>query len=361
MKKKKLLTLRNGYWSKMVKGKVYYFGKDYRAAVSRYNAERSFLELGVKPNVQEGYTVGDLINAFLSDRKERMDVGTLSPKTYKGYDSVADKILDSLDKDIPLESLVSEHFELLRKDLSRGVGPKSLDGYLTCARTMFKFAATDNYLIDRPLPYSKALAGVPARELRKYRSTRPDRRLEPEHIKDLLEHCSPNMKAMVLLGINGGYNNSDVGQLRMEDINDGDIPDILDYYRRKTYIRRVTPLWPETKTAIKQALEERPRCSSEFVFVMITLNSYHQPEVYDPIGMYFTRAIKKTPYFRRGRNFGALRTTFANVGLEVGDDLAVKSLMGHLDASTLYTHYAAKVYVPRLQRVTDHVHDWLFG
>ena len=48
-------------------------------------------------------------------------------------------------------------------------------------------------------------------------------------------------------------------------------------------------------------------------------------------------------------------------GSNVGDDLALKACMGHEDGSTLYTHYAKGVYVPRLKKVTDHVREWLLG
>ena len=73
----------------------------------------------------------------------------------------------------------------------------------------------------------------------------------------------------------------------------------------------------------------------------------------------FYNKLKALDIYQPGKNFGALRTTFSNVGKEVNDDLALKAIMGHSDGSTLYEHYAYGVYLPRLKRVTDHVRDWL--
>ena len=52
---------------------------------------------------------------------------------------------------------------------------------------------------------------------------------------------------------------------------------------------------------------------------------------------------------------------FAEVGKEVGDDVALKAAMGHSDGPQLYESYADGVYLPRIKRITDHVHQWLFG
>ena len=72
----------------------------------------------------------------------------------------------------------------------------------------------------------------------------------------------------------------------------------------------------------------------------------------------FYRILNNLKIYQGGKNFGALRTTFANVGKEVGDDLAFKALMGHCDGSSLYEEYADGVFKPRLKKVTDHVREW---
>ena len=65
------------------------------------------------------------------------------------------------------------------------------------------------------------------------------------------------MKAMLLLGINCGFGPSDVANLptKAVDLATG----WIDYPRPKTGIPRRCPLWPETVSAIKEAIADRPK------------------------------------------------------------------------------------------------------
>ena len=363
-KRRKLLTLKNGkYWAKKVNGKVHYFGTDYEEACAEYKRQKPFLEAGID-TPGRGPTLADLLNEFLSDRRDQKEEGRLAQQTFNDYVEVCDIIASALPVSSTLQSLKVEQFSSIRKSLAKGkkkkvLSLKSQDRRLGYARAIFRFASIDNFLIDRPLPFTRPLAGISKLEMRRYRAGRPARRLTAEEIKGVLETDSPVLKAAVLLAINGGLNNSDIRQLTVKVAT----PEsgVMVYPRRKTFFNRVTPLWPETQLAISEVLKARPKTKSDLLLISPEGISYQDTKKKDPISRFFTDALRRNKTHAPGKNFGALRTMFAQVGKEVGDDIALKAAMGHSDGSQLYESYADGVYLPRIKRITDHVHQWLFG
>ena len=184
------------------------------------------------------------------------------------------------------------------------------------------------------------------------------RALTAEEIRAILEIASVKMKAVILLSINGGFNNSDIAQLGLKLFNP--MPDLLVYPRRKTFFMRQTPLWDETREAIAAWIAERPRSNETQLFLTSQNLPYGHDGKNNHISRNFKRLLDTLNIYSPGKNFGALRTMFADIGKEVNDDTAVKALMGHSDGSMMYENYAKGVFLPRLKKVTDHVHDWLF-
>jgi integrase len=72
-------------------------------------------------------------------------------------------------------------------------------------------------------------------------------------VRSLVEAAGPAMKAALLLGINGGFGNTDCAALPVAAI-DLDAA-VIDFERPKTAVRRIVPLWPETVAALKAVLE----------------------------------------------------------------------------------------------------------
>lgn len=354
---KRILTLRNGYWSKKIRGKTHYFGKDYDQAVLKFRQVEPFLKAGLQPPSGSGAKLSDLLNGFLNDCLER----NLSPRTVGDYHEVCKMIAEVIPLGTLIKSLSPDEFKLIRNRLTQGkaknVSPKTLDRRLGYARAVFRFASIDNRYLDFSLPFSKSLASVPKYDLRKHRSTQPARMLTAEEIRKLIGIGCPKYKAMILLGINGGFNNSDIGGLELSRVQP--VPDVLIYHRRKTFFERRTPLWEETKTAIREAIEDRVTSNRPELFLTSTGRPYAEGESKQLISGFFYGYLKRLKIYSPGKNFGALRTTFSNVGKEVGDDIALKALMGHSDGSMLYESYADGVFVPRLKKITDHVRDWL--
>ena len=76
---------------------------------------------------------------------------------------------------------------------------------------------------------------------------------EAEEIRLILANSQILVKAMVLLGINCGFGNSDCSELALKDV------DIrrgwIDQSRHKTLVKRRCPLWPETVVALREATQ----------------------------------------------------------------------------------------------------------
>src|SRR5262249_61068599 len=78
----------------------------------------------------------------------------------------------------------------------------------------------------------------------------------PEEVGKLLAAASVQVRAMILLGINCGFGNSDCGNLPLSAVNLD--AGWIDYPRPKTGIPRRCALWPETVQALRDALAHRP-------------------------------------------------------------------------------------------------------
>jgi len=178
------------------------------------------------------------------------------------------------------------------------------------------------------------------------------------------------LHAMVLLGINCGYGNTDCATLPMQalDLRKG----WVDFPRPKTGVPRRCPLWPETVAALQEAIKDRPEPSAEFanrVFVtrrkagweaQSRLSKKGTTVVDDPISKETAKLLKRLGFHRSGLGFYALRHTFQTVGGLDKD--AIGYIMGHVaganDMGAVYNEEAPED--GRLLAVVNHIHSWLF-
>jgi len=79
---------------------------------------------------------------------------------------------------------------------------------------------------------------------------------EAGEVRRILEAADPVMQAMVLLGVNCGFGNTDVASHPRSaiDLERG----WVEFPRPKTEINRRVPLWPETVDILRAAIEIRP-------------------------------------------------------------------------------------------------------
>lgn len=122
-------------------------------------------------------------------------------------------------------------------------------------RSLFKWGF-DSGLIDRSVRFGPDFKRPSRRVIRKARHANGPKMFEADEIRQMIDAASPQLRAMVLLGINCGSGNSDCANLPATalDLDSG----WIDYPRPKTEVPRRCPLWPETVRALQEALAKRP-------------------------------------------------------------------------------------------------------
>lgn len=167
-----------------------------------------------------------------------------------------------------MSDLDPDDFADLRKRLAKKWGPVTLGNVIQRVRVVFKFG-WDNGLIDRPVRYGQGFKRPSRKVVRIDRARKGPKLFTADEVRALAEgalvvgtdgpalvRAGVQLRAMVLLGINCGFGNADCGRLPLSavDLDAG----MIDFPRPKTGIPRRCPLWPETVSALREALAKRP-------------------------------------------------------------------------------------------------------
>lgn len=352
-----LFAHASGQWAKKINGRVHYFGTwdDWQAAVDRYLDQRDFLYNGRTPPAQ-ATTLADVLNQFLSDKMRSLDDGDIAQRTYNEYEAVCDQIA-ALGKRRPLDTLAYEDFSELRSILGRGargqtVAVSSRKRLVGIARMVFNFA---NEELGFSVRYKKALRPPAAKEQR--RAQNLERLFTAEEIRRLRDHAKPQLRAMILLGVNCGFGNADCGLLPASALD-------LDrgwhrFARPKTEMPRRCPLWPESVDALREVgRDEGP------VFVTKYGNRWWCEKKKDPISYEFRKLVTKLGFYEKYvTTFYSLRRTFETIAATADVNQAViDCIMGHpAHVSDMAAVYRQKVFDDPLKKCTRHVRDWVEG
>ena len=142
-------------------------------------------------------------------------------------------------------------FLTIRDVLGKRVKATTVNNRIGNARSIFKFAYEEE-LIDRPVRFGEEFRRPERRLLRRAKARSGRIHFHADEIRRILDVAPPVLRAMVLLGINAGLGNTDLGRLPASciDLERG----WLDYARVKTGIQRRCPPWPETIRAVKAAV-----------------------------------------------------------------------------------------------------------
>ena len=248
----------------------------------------------------------------------------------------------------------------------------TLNGYINRIRGIFKFG-TEQRLLKQRMEFGQGFKRPSAKKLRQEKQAggRKNKKLfTRDEVLRLLEAADPQLKAMILLAVNTGLGNNDVALLRHGHI-DGDW---LDYPRPKTATDRRAKLWPETLQAIEAIDRRQPRDPKHADLVFLTRTGrpwVHSREkepgkvettVYtNAVALRFGKLLRDLNINgRRGLGFYGLRHTYRTVADGALDQPAIALTMGHVDSS-MAGQYREEIADERLERVSAHVHDWLFG
>ncbi len=355
-----LFPHRNGQWAKKIRGKMEYFGvwDNYDAAIAKYLQDRDYLQAGVTPPGEQ-VTLSGVLDAYC-DHKERLrDMGELSPDTYDDYFAVCKVIADTIGKHRPINSIGFEDLDKVREALSKGKNgklrsPSSMKRLLTMARMAFYFA---NEELGHSVRYKKALRSPAARVMRQARAKVGERLFTAAEIRALVKAAKPQMRAMILLGINCGFGNGDCGALTIESV------DLKGGWHRfgrpKTGIERRCPLWPESVKALKAVIGDR---TEGLVFITKYGNSWTTTAHREPIAFEF-RKLMGDKHRKGVTTFYTLRRTMETIA-SAGDvpQSVIDSIMGHVSHSQdMSAVYRQKVFSDSLRKCTDFVRQWYLG
>lgn len=370
-------------WGRKINGRLHYFGKvdpalpDFGAgaALAEYHRTVDDLRAGRKPRPKDDdrTTLADAANKYLSAKADLRDSGEIRPRTWTQYHDTWSRILDVLGKHRAVADLTPDDFRKLRTAFAKGRGPVALAGHIKRARGFFRFCDT-NGLIDRPCKFGASFDLPSPKTLRQARAARGPRMFEPHEIRQLLDAAEPIMQAMILLGVNCGFGQSDLARLPKSAIDFAS--GWVDFPRPKTGIARRCPLWGKTIVAVKAAIAIRPEPKDPEDRDLVFLTATGLPIVRDQPALKKDQAAARlTTYIdtvaqefpklmlkaglNGNRGFYALRHTFQTVAEECGDFPAVGSIMGHHDGS-MAGRYRERIGDDRLRKVVDYVHGWLF-
>jgi integrase len=360
-------------WCKKIRGRLHYFGKvdNPEAALERFNREWPYLKDGRTPppiDTGDGCTVRVLCNAFLTSKKAKLDSGELAPRSFQDYYRTCEILIDRLGRDRRVDDLRPDDFEALRKALAKTRGAVSLKNEVNRARVVLKFAF-DQRLIEKPVHFGQSFDRPSAKSLRKARQEAGPRLFSADEMTRILDAADVQLKAMTLLGLNAGFGNSDCAGLPQSaiDLAGG----WINFPRPKTGIPRRVPLWPETVEALRRAIAERPepkdladdglvflnRVGARWVRVQQKRGAEHMVSL-NALSLAFAKLLKRLG-INGHRNFYALRHVFETIAGDSKDQVAVNSIMGHVDTSMAGV-YRERISDERLRAVTEHVRTWLF-
>jgi integrase len=344
---------------------MHYFGPwdDPDGALARYQEQAEALHSGRKQRqVSDGLTVKELCNAFLNAKKALVESGELAPRSFDDYHAVCQLLVEHFARGRLVVDLDPEDFAQLRAKLARRWGPVTLGNTINRARVVFKFAS-DNGMIGRPVVYGQSFARPTKKVLRVHRAGQGAKLFTADEIRRLLDAAGPQLRAMILLGINCGFGNADCGRLPLAAL-DLDAA-MIDFPRPKTGIARRCPLWPETVQALREVLAHRPTPKDPAGAALVFVTRYGQGWFKDtrtnPVSAELGKLLRALRINgRKGLGFYTLRHTFRTVADEAKDQPAADYIMGY-EVAHMSSVYRERIGDDRLRAVSDHVHAWLFG
>ena len=367
----------SGAWQKKIRGKIHYFGKwarvvdgklvriegdGWEEALELYRSQADDLHAGRTPRVtSDALTVADLCNRFLTAKQRKVDADEMSSRMLHEYKQTTDRLVKKFGKNRRVADLAADDFSALRVDLAKQFGPVRLGTEIQKVRTVFKYALGQG-LIDRPVQIGEEFKKPSKRVMRQHRNKTGKRMFEADELRGLIDAAGVPMKAMILLGINAAFGNSDCGHLPKSaiDLEAG----WVTFPRPKSGIERRCHLWPETIQAVKDALDKRPTPKDDADDGLVFITKYGYPWSVGgnsgPVALETGKLLRKLKLNRPGLGFYALRHTFRTIADATRDFPAVRLVMGHAD-DTIDDVYRERIDDGRLQAVAEHVRAWLFG
>lgn len=377
---------RNGQWAKKIRGRMRYFGvvTDPETALRRYQAESPALHSGAVPaGVDAGNDLQTVLNTWLTWQKRRVDVGELAASTYRDDRMVAEWLGQTAGWETPIVELTPARWSGLRASLGEKYKtPTTVRKFVVLVRQAMNWAAAARLI--GAVEFGQEWAAPPQRVIRLHQSRRraeTPRLLTAEQIRQLLAAApTESLRAMILLGINCGFGQTDCSELRIEELQGSGVGvrgseknppyGMISGVRNKTGAERTCVLWPVTAAALRNVIGKRTSgpvfvTRSGRSFVRMRRKSDGKLTAIDSVALMLRKAATASGV--RGATFYSLRRTFRTVADSLRDQRAIDRVMGHVGSgsggdwvpSMISGAYVETVELERLRRVSEHVRSWL--
>ncbi len=349
-----------GYWCKTVLGKHRYFGKvaddpQGKAALKLWLRQKDYLLAGLEPPAgeEDAISVKFVCNKFMEAKEARLRAGDLSPKTFVELKEVCAFFMSIVPGGVEAKSLVPQHFEkVLVAIQERYKSPGSRGKRVGIIRSVFKYGY-ENRLIERPTHFGSEFKKPTAKAYREHKNSIGDRSLSNVEVRELLSMATVQETAMILLGLQAGFGNTELSELPKSAIKG----DWLEFARAKTAINRRVPLWKETKQALTKVIASTP---SDYPLVFSN-DIGRKISDHRYVSYMFSRLAKNAGV--KNHVFYDLRRTLQTIAenqAEQYDLAAIRSIMGHADAANdMSSEYRQNISDDRLLAVTNAVRKWL--
>jgi len=332
----------------------------------------------------DGVTVKQVVNHYLTFQIRRAESNEIGFQWFENCRTVLENFTQFVGTGRLVSDLRPDDFQRYRQRLAAqglagrgGLGVHALNRAVTVVRGMLKYAYEVD-LLKFPVKLGKSFARPSATLKRKSQQAcelaNGKRLFDANAITKLINAAEDPLRAMILLGINGGFGNIDCARLPISAV-DWDHA-IIRFPRPKTGIERVVPMWPKTLAALRMTLEQRPEPAEGAYSGLLFLTRDGKPWIREnllrtdegnvkglaignSIRNKFGALLSKLGLKRKGIGFYTLRHTFRTWADEVRDQHAIHRIMGHTIPG-MSGIYVEEISLDRLRAVVEHVRQKLF-
>ncbi|HEX3035298.1 MAG TPA: site-specific integrase [Thermodesulfobacteriota bacterium] len=220
---------------------------------------------------------------------------------------------------VKLSTIRPKDVESYKRERKGKVSDGTVNRELSVLKHLFNVAKTERrFFGQNPVTISKLIRCNNVKE----------RILKQDEQARLLEHCNPQLKAIVLTALNTGMRKGEILTLKWDNVDFNTNLITLDAEKTKSNKSRHIPINPFLRTLL---LEQKAKTQiSGYVF----LNSHGKPyKDENNLKCLWMQTLKNANI--AGFRFHDLRHTFATRAIESGASIiAVKEILGHSDIKT---------------------------
>ncbi|HBJ34079.1 MAG TPA: hypothetical protein DDZ51_04810, partial [Planctomycetaceae bacterium] len=212
-----LFLHRNGQWCRKVKGKAFYFGPDLDAALLRWAHSKDHILAGEPPPRKDGKpTLAELANLYLADSRQRVKAGDCRADHTAQVKVVLDIIVGAVGGTAKPDTMTPAAWSKVRSACATTKAGKP-SAQVTLKMRLSKCRAFLNWCTKQKhvnsVDAGDALAPPAKRLIKREENARGDRLWEAADLRKVIAAASIELRAVLLLGINGGMGSLDIAML----------------------------------------------------------------------------------------------------------------------------------------------------